>query len=255
MKAFPSVNLVRVFLLEILREKWFFGAFCVAIAIFLLSLAMGALSFDEKERIVFHISLSAIHLVGLGLAVILGIATISKEVERQTCLLILARPLSRAQFLFAKGAALALFLLILDIGLGCFLGLLMGGELDWLNLFSILFATWLEHLVVLSCAITAGLFLGRAVAGLFTVGVFLLGQWLPDLDFFAKKSGSELFLLLSKALQVLTPHLYEFNQRSIYFLKSGVTGPQLMWNLVHASGWTLGLFVVASVLWRRKDLV
>lgn len=255
MRPAPIFNLIRVFVLELFREKWFFGAFCVAIALFLLSSVMGSLSFDEKQRIVFHISLSAIHLVGLGMCTILGIATISKEVERQTCLMILARPISRSQFLLAKGAALAIFLLVFDVGLGCFLGFLLPGDIDWLSLFSILISTWLEHLVILCFAVTAGLFLGRAVAGLFTLGIFLLGNWLPDLEFFAKKSENLPFQLVSKVLQVIVPHLYEFNQRSVYYLASGISGSQLLWVFLHAAGWTLGLYVLASFLWRKKDLV
>lgn len=255
MNKSPVLILTRIFLIDLLREKWFFGGLCVAVAIFLVNLALGSLSFDEQERIVFHLSISSIHLIGFGISLILGVSVIAKEVEKQTCLMILARPLSRGQFLLAKWVALAIFLAIFDFGLGIFLGILMGGGLPWGNLFLILLTTWLEHLLLLSLAVCAGLFLNRAVAGLMTVGVFILGHWLPDLEYFAQKSENPAFKSLSKIFQFVTPHLFEMNQRSIYYLKSGLTELQVFWSLLHAGGWTLLLFVIASWMWRRKDLV
>lgn len=251
----PLLVLIRVFLLEIIREKWFVGLVLVAVALFLMSLSMGSLSFDEHERILFHLSIATIHVLGLGICLILGVAVMAKEVERQTCLLMLARPLSRGQFLLAKAAALALFLAIFDFGLGIFLGILLGGEFSWPHLLSILLNTWLEHVILLTFALWAGLFLGRSVAGLFTIGVFIIGHWLPDLDFFAKKSQSEAFMALSKAVNVVTPHLYELNQRSFDILKSGISDHQMIWNGMHAIGWIIVLYFLAFWIWRKKDLV
>ena len=255
MKKSPLFILSRVFLIEILREKWLYGALLVGLALFLMNLALGSLSFDEQERIVFHLSFSAIQVIGLAICIIFGVSMMTKEVEKQTCLLILARPLSRGQFLLAKGISLACFLAIFDFSLGIFLGLLMKGEFLWNNLFSLLLTVWFEHLLILSLALCAGLFLGKAVAGLLTVGVFLLGHWLPDLEYFAKKSQNFVFELLSKVLNFVVPHLYELDQRSIFTLKGGLPQNQLFWSFLHTCGWTFLLFFIASWLWRKKDLV
>ena len=74
----------------------------IAVALIALSFLLGALSFQEKQRILAHFGWLAIQLSSLGISLFLGSYWLHNEMDRQTCLLILARPIARDQFLLGK---------------------------------------------------------------------------------------------------------------------------------------------------------
>ena len=90
-------TLVRVSLLEFMREKIVWICMFIAVALIALSFLLGALSFQEKQRILAHFGWLAIQLSSLGISLFLGSYWLHNEMDRQTCLLILARPIARDQ--------------------------------------------------------------------------------------------------------------------------------------------------------------
>src|SRR5688572_46674 len=87
---------------ELVRERVFWLVAGLAIFLLCLSLLLGELSFDERERLLWDFGLAAAEIGALAMALFSGSYLIPREVERQTCLLILAKPVSRFQFLLGK---------------------------------------------------------------------------------------------------------------------------------------------------------
>ena len=86
-------TLARTTLREMLRERVFMVAVLVAIALLGLSFLLGALSFAEQRKILTDFGFLAIQISGLGISLFSGAYLLAKEIEKQTCLLILSRPL------------------------------------------------------------------------------------------------------------------------------------------------------------------
>jgi ABC-type transport system involved in multi-copper enzyme maturation permease subunit len=240
---------------EYVRDKVVLIVGFIAVALFAFSLLLGALSFAEQQRILAHFGLAAIHLSCLAVVSFLGSFLLHKEIERQTCLLVLARPITRAQFLVGKFLGVFQLLFLFIFLLGAALEILLQFQFPFAHYVSVLFGIFMEMSLLLALAVFASTFLRSTLALFATVGSFFIGNWSQDLGFFGEKIKSPLYLILSKSLKIGFPNLFEMNWRSVYFLEKGVPGAQLGWVLLHGLGWTLFFLTVAVFIFRRKDLV
>ncbi len=243
---------------EMLREKIFFVAIFIAVILFALSFLLGALSFDEQRKILADFGFLGIEFALLGISLFSGAYLLSKEIEKQTCLLILSRPVSRDQFILGKLFGVLSLNMLLGTTLGVLLWLLLGmwtqpgGTLTFIEIcLSLLF----ESAVILALVIWISLVVRPVLALSSGFVIYLLGQWLPDLMFFAEKSKDALFINLAKGLHWLIPNLYRSNWKSGYFLEKGIPRENMIWMLGHMLGWFLIYILLTNFFFRRKDIV
>ncbi|MFS4459679.1 ABC transporter permease [Bdellovibrio sp. HCB2-146] len=255
---FKVLTLAHTTLREMLRERIFWVVVVMAVGLFALSFLMGALSFAEQRKILTDFGFLAIHISALGVSLFSGAYLLAKEIEKQTCLLILSRPISRDQFILGKTFGLIALNTLLMFALGFVLFLLLGLWKDsklWLSFIEICMSLWLESVVILSLVICFSLIVRPVLSLAAGAVVFLLGHWLGDLAFFAQKSQQESLVQIVEGLHWVTPNLYRMNWKSTYFLEKGIPGGDVLWMLGHTVGWVLLALVVTSFLFRRKDIV
>lgn len=240
---------------EYMRERIVLVCFVVAIFLFVMSLLLGALSFSEQQRILAHFGFLAVHLCGLGIALFLGASTLRKEMDRQTCLLVLARPVSRAQFMLGKFCGILSVITLIDVLLAGFLFALLKGEISVENYFIIFFGIWMEQAVMLGVAMFFSVATRASLAIFVSISIFLISHWVEDVYFFAKKVNSGFLIIVSKVSQYIFPNLYQMNWRSTYFLENGVPEQHFLWVLLHVAGWLLLLISATNLVFWRKDLV
>jgi Cu-processing system permease protein len=243
---------------EALRERIFWVVIFLAVGLFALSFLMGALSFAEQRKILTDFGFLAIQISALGVSLFSGAYLLAKEVEKQTCLLILSRPVSRDQFILGKALGLIALNTILMAALGVVLWGLLGLWAEkalWVSFLEICMSLWFESVVVLSLVICFSLVVRPVLALVAGIMVFLLGHWLGDLAFFAQKSQEESLVKIVEGLHWITPNLYRMNWKSAYFLEKGIPNADILWMFGHMVGWTLLALVATSFLFRRKDIV
>ena len=179
----------------------------------------------------------------------------SREIDKQTYMVMLVRPLTRVQFLLGKYLGIAfsmsLTLIILCVALS---GLFMNFD-KLTNMALIFYSLLLEGLILLALSFLMSTVLRPVVAIFSSLSVYIVGHWLDDLKFFAEKSESELFIQFSKVMNFVTPNLNRMNFKSYIFLENGIETSQILWITIHAFAWVLLLLVLSSTLFRRKDLV
>lgn len=240
---------------EYMRERIVLVCFVVAIFLFIMSLLLGALSFAEQQRILAHFGFLAVHLAGLGIALFLGASTLRKEMERQTCLLVLARPVSRAQFMLGKLIGILGVITLIDILLAVFLFALLKGKIPGENYFLIFLGIWMEQALMLGVAMFFSVATRASLAIFVSISIFLIGHWVEDVYFFAKKVNSGFLYIVSKISQYIFPNLYQMNWRSTYFLENGIPDQHILWVILHVSGWLVLLVSATNLVFWRKDLV
>lgn len=247
--------IARTTLQEMIRERLFLVFIFMAVLLFGISLLLGALSFSEQQRILSNLGFTAIEVTSVGIALFAGAFLISKEIEKQTLLLVLARPISRDQFLMGKVSGIIALNTLLVVALGLVLYILLGTSPNFLNLLTILSSIWFEALIALSLVIFFSVVVRPILALLMSFGILMLGQWIPDLQFFAEKSKDPFFINAVKGVTWVTPNLFRFNWKSYYFLELGFESQDVIWMIAHSMGWILIIFVFACLIFRRKDIV
>lgn len=243
---------------ELLREKVFLVALILAMILQLLTILLGALSMAEQLKILADFGFLAIHLALLGSSFFFGSYLISKEIEKQTCLLILSRPVSRTQFLLGKMLGVLFLNTLLEIILATFLSILIG---LWsfpqksVHFIQICLSLWLESCVILSLVVLLSMIVRPLLALCGGFVIFLLGHNLENIKFFAEKSKDPIFINSTKALDWLAPNFYRINWKSYYFLENGIDIRQLQAGLLQMLGWAGLFFIFANLFFRRKDIV
>lgn len=251
-------TLARTTLREMLRERVFMVAVLIAVVLLALSFLLGALSFAEQRKILTDFGFLAVQVSGLGVSLFAGAYLLAKEIEKQTCLLILSRPVTRSQFILGKLFGVLALNTILMTSLSLLLWVLLGLWREpklWLSFAEISLSLWCESAVILCLVI----FFSLVVRPVLALGagfiVFLLGHWLGDLAFFAERSREEFFVHAVQGLHWLTPNLYRMNWKSAYFLETGIPAVNVLWMLAHMGGWAILAVLLTNFFFRRKDIV
>lgn len=242
---------------EVIRDRILYGLIVFALLLLLLSLALGQLSFDESIRLSANFGFTGIHIAVVVLSIFVGSTLVSKEIEKQTILTLLARPISRAQFIIGKSIGLMTVLTVVGLGLS----IILSGFLYFLNFgFSLVFVLavfgiLLEAFLLLALTLFFGVISRPMMTVVFTVSVFLLGHWVDSLHFFVQKSQSEAFRVAGNIITKIIPNLEIFNWRAAPVYGLEVTPSQVFSAIGTSIGWILILLSLAVVVFRRRDFV
>ncbi len=106
---------------RVLYNLVFFALLMMAAAIF-----VGGISIGIEEMVIKSLGLSAISVIGLLIAVFIGVGLVYKEMDKRTLYALLAKPVRRWEFLLGKFGGLVLTLAVntLAMAAGLFVALL-----------------------------------------------------------------------------------------------------------------------------------
>src|SRR5213082_1182582 len=89
---------------ESVRDKVLYNLVIFAVLLMAVSFLLGQLTAGQDIKIIKDLGLAAMSIFGLFIAVFIGIGLVSKEVERRSIYSLLAKPISRAEFITGKYA-------------------------------------------------------------------------------------------------------------------------------------------------------
>ena len=103
-----AVNVFR----ESVRDRVLYNLVLFAVLLIASSYLLGQLTAGQDVKIIKDLGLAATAVFGLFIAIFIGIGLVSKEVERRSIYALLAKPISRPQFIVGKYAGLVLTLAV-----------------------------------------------------------------------------------------------------------------------------------------------
>lgn len=240
---------------KLVREKVIFSFAFIAVLLILLSLVLGSMSFDEQIRILIHFGSAALLFSLMGIALVYGSSVIQKEIESQTILLTLARPLSRSEYFIGQWLALVWVIALNWIILTIIIYALTGFTLPLWSYFQAQFILFIEIILLLTAAMFFANFIRPIISFFAGLCLYLFGQWMPDMIFFAEKSKSTFFLFFANSAHQFFPQLYRMSIQSHSQITSGKFNESIFQVTLHGVGWILFFLVLAVFAFRRKDLV
>lgn len=198
---------------ENLRDKILAYLLGFALCLLGLSVLLGHLSLAEQAKIITDLGLAAINLVGVIIAIFVGISLVSKEVEGRTIYTLLARPISRTQVIVGKylGLVVTLWVNVVVMTTG-FLGVL------WLNHSPIHWALvqaveliFIELVVLVALALLFSTFSTTALSTAMSLGLYIIGHLTGDLREIAVGSRDALLQAVMTGLYYVLPNLEVLN--------------------------------------------
>jgi len=246
---------------EALRERLMYNLVVFALVLIAGSLTVSQLTVGEQFRIIADISASSTQVFGTLIAVFLGVALISRELDRRTCYAVLARPVSRAGFIAGKYlgllATLALNVLVMALVSALMLLVYTGGlgfvSTGFLGAFGLILV---QLAVCAGFAILFAAFSTPTLAVIFTLSIVGAGHAFSEVrTFWLQSSHSQVQLKwLVKVLDFVLPNM------GLLDAKEALTyGDPLQLSSLLARG-AYGLFYaavivsLAALVFSRKDV-
>ena len=89
---------------EAVRDRVLYNLVFFALVMMAAAILVGQISIGIEEVVIVSLGLSAISIIGLLIAVFIGVGLVSKEIDKRTLYALLAKPLRRWEFLLGKFA-------------------------------------------------------------------------------------------------------------------------------------------------------
>ena len=241
--------------LENLRDKILYSLLLFAALLITASIFLGTLTIAEQDKIVTDMGLAAINLIGVIISIFVGIGLVSKEIERRTIYTIMARPVSRTQFVLGKYAGLTVTLTVNIVVM--FMVLLL--TLWWIGApihLSLLQATsliFIELLVITALAMLFSTFSSATVSASLTLGLFAVGHLTQDLKGIAEKSHNDVMTAIMTGIYYLCPNLELLNIKGPAAAGISVWLTYQAWATAYGLLYAGMLLAVACVIFQRRD--
>jgi len=164
---------------ESVRERVLYNLVFFAVLMTFAGLLVGQLSIRQDEKILKDIGLASMDAFGLLIAIFIGMGLVAKEIERRSLYPLLAKPVTRGEFLLGKFLGLC-FTLAVNVAmmlLGLFATLLATGRGVDLGLLKAAYATWLGLAVTTAIALMFSALTSTTLAAICTFSVVIVGRF------------------------------------------------------------------------------
>jgi ABC-type transport system involved in multi-copper enzyme maturation permease subunit len=240
-----------------------FGVLLVAASYLISQMTAG-----QDLKIIKDLGLAAISMLGLLIAIIIGIGLVAKEVEKRSIYSLLSRPLTREQLILGKYAGL---IMTLAVNVGAmslaFYAVLLYQRLTWpaaqqaawpapaldprlLVAIGLIFA---ELMLVTAVALFFSTFAGPMTAILLTLALWIAGHFNADLRHFEEVVDSPLAAWLARGAYYVLPNLAPFDVKAEVVHGVPVSASHVTLTMAYALVYIAMLLLAAMAVFRRRD--
>jgi Cu-processing system permease protein len=241
---------------ELIRSKLLYNLLVFAVLLIGSSMFVAQLTIGQWDRIILDMGLAATQIVGMLLAVLIGVGLVAGEIDRKTIYPTLARPISRGTFLLGRYAGLLLVLALNVLVMMAVLALtlhLAGYTLSTVAMEAVLLI-FIELALLAAAAIFFGSFTTPMLAAAFSFSVFLIGHLLGDLVAYGKRSKSDLAKLATDVAYRLLPDLSLLDVKAQAASELPVSAHAVWTGALYGICYAGVLLVLAVIVFRKRDL-
>jgi ABC-type transport system involved in multi-copper enzyme maturation permease subunit len=244
---------------EAVRDRVLYNLVFFALLMMAAAIAVGQISIGIEQTVIVSLGLSAISVIGLLISVFIGVALVSKEMDKRTLYALLAKPVRRWEFLLGKFAGLVLTLAVNTAAMA--LGLLLviiyvkhslEGS-DAAVLVAVYFI-WLKLALIVALALLFSCFTTPLLAILFTVGLYIVGLYVLELRNLPVEVMSPATAKFTSALSYLLPNFENFNVMALAAHGRAVPGALILQNTLYTMVYCTIVLTAAAAVFSRKNL-
>jgi len=244
---------------EAVRDRVLYSLVFFALLMMAAAILVGQISIGIEDTVIVTLGLSAISMIGLLIAVFIGVALVSKEMDKYTLYALLAKPVRRWEFLLGKFGGLVLTLAVNTAAMA--LGLLvvmlyvkhsLQGS-DAVVLVAVYFIL-LKLALVVALALLFSCFTTPLLAILFTVGLYIVGLYVQELRDMPLEVMSPAMSSFTKWLSYLLPNFENFNVMAMAAHGRAVPGALILQNTLYAVVYCTIVLTAAAAVFSRRNL-
>jgi ABC-type transport system involved in multi-copper enzyme maturation permease subunit len=258
------MNVGRIFVLatnvfrEVVRDRIMyiigFYAIILAAAFYLLP----EFSASTEDKMFLDFGLAAMSTLSLIIAVFVGTAMVNKEIEKRTLLMLIAKPISAAEFVIGKYVGLSIVLAVLITAMmAIYLFLLQIGKISY-SLPSISIAAiflLLQLYLISAVAITLGVFTSSLLATALTFAIYLMGNITQDLVQFGRIGRNPGIERLTQGMYLILPDFSRLDLKNdaVYGLAALPNSTTLISSAGYSLLYSVMLLAIAILVFSKRE--
>ncbi len=243
---------------EVIRDRILYIIGFYALLMVVVMQLLPQIAASTEDKIFLDFGLAAMNILGLIVAVFVGTGLVSKEIEKRTVLSLIAKPISRAEFIIAKHVGLSSVLaLLVTVMTVIYLALLQFQGITY-YFSSILLAAvflFLQLSLITAFALALGVFTSSVLATLLTFAVFLMGNFSQDLVNIGRISKNPGFERLTHTLYLILPDLsrLDLKNQAVYGMDLLPNSLTLVANAAYGVVYIVLILAIAIFIFAQRE--
>ncbi|TAF08193.1 MAG: ABC transporter permease [Nostocales cyanobacterium] len=258
------MNAVRTFVMaknvfqEVIRDRILYIIGFYAIILAVANRAIFEFAATTQDKIFLDFGLAVMNVIGLIIAVFIGTGLVNKEIEKRTILMLIAKPISRSEFITSKYLGLSGVLgVIIAAMTTIYLVFLQLAKISY-PISSILIAVlfvFLQLSLITAVAVTLGIFTSSLIATALTFAVYLMGNITKDLVALGRLSQNPGVESITQGLYLLLPDLSRLDLKNdaVYGLQAIPDTMTLISNAGYGLLYSFMLLAIAIFIFLKKE--
>jgi ABC-type transport system involved in multi-copper enzyme maturation permease subunit len=244
---------------EAVRDRVLYNLVFFALVMMAAAILVGQISIGIEQIVIVTLGLSAISVIGLLIAVFIGVGLVSKEIDKRTLYALLAKPLRRWEFLTGKFAGLVFTLAVntAAMAVALFLALYhVKHSLERTDI-AVLVAVYfilLKLALVVALAMLFSCFTTPLLAILFTAGLYVAGLFVYDMRGLKLYEMSPVLSTVLGSISYLLPNFQNFDVLGAAAHGRAIPGMLIAQNTLYAALYCAIALIVASAIFSRRNL-
>ena len=244
---------------EAVRDRVLYNLVFFALVMIAASILVGQISIGIEEMVIVTLGLSAISVIGLLIAVFIGVSLVSKEMEKRTLYALLAKPVRRWEFLLGKFGGLVLTLTVNTAAMaaGLFLALSLvkqGTEHVEEPVLVAVYFILLKLALVVALALLFSCFTTPLLSILYTAGLYIAGLFVTEMRNFQSETMSRALQTLLRWLSYLLPNFENFDVMAAAAHGRAIPGVLIAQSSAYAALYCAIVLTVAAAIFTRRNL-
>jgi ABC-type transport system involved in multi-copper enzyme maturation permease subunit len=244
---------------EAVRDRVLYNLVFFALLMIGVAILVGQISIGIERDVIVSLGLTAISVIGIFIAIFLGVALVSKEMDKRTLYALLAKPVKRWEFLLGKFVGLVMTLTVNTAAMSAGLYIALwtvnrGLQKSDLYILAAVYLILLKLALIVALALLFSCFTTPFLAILFTAGVYVAGLFASDLR---TVHGVELdpgALQLVRGISYLLPNFENFNVMGAVVHGRGIPGTIVWQATLYAILYIAIVLTGAAIVFSRRNL-
>jgi ABC-type transport system involved in multi-copper enzyme maturation permease subunit len=243
---------------EVIRDRVLYLLIIYGIGLGLAARLLPELAVAGADRkILIDVGLAGMQLLGLVLAIFVGTGLINKEIEKRTLLALMAKPLSRSEFLFGKHVGLSAVLAVLMAAMtAIYLLVLELTRTPYLmrpTLLTVGFM-WLLLSLITAFAIGFGSRMSSLLATIMTIAMYCMGTLSGDIVALGKLTENPTIMRMTRALYLVLPDLsrLDLKNQAVHGILPSL--PMLAQNAAYGGIYIVFVLIIAALLFTTREI-
>lgn len=241
---------------EVIRDRILYLIGFYALAMAAAARLLPEIAASTEHKMLLDLGLAAMSILGLVIAVFVGTGLVNKEIEKRTVFVLIAKPVSRTEFIIGKHWGLSAVLAVLVAAMSAIdIAVLTVAQVAFSipNLLIAATFLFLQLSLITAIAIAFGVFTSSLLATLFTFAVFLMGNLSQDIVKFGKLTKNPQLEAITQGLYLIVPDLsrLDLKNQAVYNL---IPSPEiLLGNVGYAALYIVLALAIASLVFSTRE--